>query len=144
MRSISIFAAAGAELERGLPDRRERRLEQLRPAGVVERDETDVLRYAARDALHDLGPGAHRSDEIVAALDRPSSELSSIRTQLLKKDVIVAPSRGVLEFRLPLTSSYIERHRRALHLVRSGATPRRDFRVSFGAEYATGKPDRSL
>jgi len=33
---------------------------------------------------------AHRSDEIVAALDRPSSELSSIRAQLLKKDVIVA------------------------------------------------------
>jgi len=31
------------------------------------------MRYAL--ALHDLGPGAHRSDEIVAALERPSSKL---------------------------------------------------------------------
>jgi len=79
------------------------------------------MRYAL--ALHDLGPGPHRSDEIVAALDRPSSELSSIRAQLLKKDVIVAPSRGVLEFRLPLTSSYIERHRRALQKTAALARP---------------------
>jgi len=79
------------------------------------------MRYAL--ALHDLGPGAHRSDEIVAALDRPSSELSSIRSQLLKKDVIAAPSRGVLEFQLPLTSSYIERHRRALQKTAALARP---------------------
>lgn len=78
------------------------------------------MRYVL--ALHDLGPGAHRSDELVAVLGRPSSELSSIRAQLLKKDVIVAPSRGVLEFRLPLTSSYIERHRRRLAKTATLAT----------------------
>ncbi len=82
---------------------------------------------AARDALRARAARSrtrpHRSDEIVAALDRPSSELSSIRAQLLKKDVIVAPSRGVLEFRLPLTSSYIERHRRALQKTAALARP---------------------
>jgi len=41
------------------------------------------MRYAL--ALHDLGPSAHRSDEIVAALARPSSELSSIRSAAVEE-----------------------------------------------------------
>lgn len=77
-------------------------------------------------ALHELGPGAHRTEEIAHALDRPSSSLSSIRMQLLKKDIIVTPSRGVIEFRLPLTISYVARHHAALaKRGRLGALPRR-------------------
>jgi hypothetical protein len=39
----------------------------------------------------------------------PSPELG-VRNQLLKKDVLFAPSRGLTEFRLPLTDAYIDRH----------------------------------
>ena len=60
--------------------------------------------------LYRLGPGVHHSEEIAAALGLPSSELGSARSQLLKKDVLFAPARGLTEFRLPLTDAYIDRH----------------------------------
>jgi len=69
------------------------------------------MRYAL--ALHDLGPGAHRSDEIVASLDRPSSELD-------RRAVSRRP-----RVRLPLTSSYIERHRRAPQKTAALARPKK-------------------
>jgi hypothetical protein len=66
-------------------------------------------------ALHTLGPGAHRLEEIAGALNLESSaDLGSVRSQLLKKDIIYAPARGLAEFRLPLTVEYIDRHIDAL------------------------------
>ena len=67
------------------------------------------LRFAL--ALESLGEGAHRLDDVADRLDVPSSaELSSIRTQLAKKDVVFFPNRGMVEFRMPLTHEYIARH----------------------------------
>ncbi len=61
-------------------------------------------------ALHSLGAGAHRPEEIAEVLGRSSSaELGSVRVQLLKKDIIHAPARGLAEFRMPLTNDYIDR-----------------------------------
>ncbi|MGD0473876.1 MAG: ATP-binding protein [Candidatus Velthaea sp.] len=65
-------------------------------------------------ALHRLGPGTHHSEEIAGALGLASSELGSVRSQLMKKDVLFAPSRGLTEFRLPLTDAYIDRHIEAI------------------------------
>lgn len=63
-------------------------------------------------ALHRLGPGAHRPDDIARALGRSTSaDLGSVRTQLIKKGIIYAPARGLAEFRLPLTFEYLERHK---------------------------------
>lgn len=63
-------------------------------------------------ALHRLGAGAHRLDDIAESLGRPSSaDLGSVRTQLIKKDIIYAPARGLAEFRVPLSFEYIERHK---------------------------------
>jgi hypothetical protein len=61
-------------------------------------------------ALHELGPGPHYSDEISHQLGMTSAELGSVRSQLLKKDMLFAPARGLTEFRLPLTDEYIDRH----------------------------------
>jgi hypothetical protein len=63
-------------------------------------------------ALHRLGAGAHRLDDIADSLGQSSSSyLGSVRTQLIKKDIIYAPARGLAEFRVPLTFEYIERHK---------------------------------
>lgn len=65
-------------------------------------------------ALHQLGPGAHRPDDIAEALGRSTSaDLGSVRTQLIRKGIIYAPARGLAEFRLPLTYEYLERHKDA-------------------------------
>ncbi len=66
-------------------------------------------------ALYRLGAGPHRSDEIARELGLESSAaIGSTRARLMKKDVLFAPTRGLAEFRIPLTSSYIERHRAQL------------------------------
>ena len=66
-------------------------------------------------ALDRLGDGAHRSDAIARELGLASSAaIGSTRARLIKKDVLFAPSRGLTEFRIPLTRSYIERHRARL------------------------------
>jgi hypothetical protein len=67
------------------------------------------LRYVL--ALADLGPGVHPVGEVAAALDSTSEELSSIRNQLIRKDVVFAPGAGLLEFRMPLTDRYVISHR---------------------------------
>jgi hypothetical protein len=61
-------------------------------------------------ALHGLGPGTHHSEAIAGALSMEAADLSSVRTQLIKKDVIFSPARGLTEFRMPLTNEYIDRH----------------------------------
>jgi hypothetical protein len=61
-------------------------------------------------ALHGLGPGVHHGEEIARALGVRSSELGSVRSQLIKKDILFAPARSLTESRLPLTEAYIDRH----------------------------------
>jgi len=62
-------------------------------------------------ALDALGEGAHSVAEIAAELGTTSDAVSSTRNQLIKKDVVYAPSGGLLEFRMPLTNRYIAEHR---------------------------------
>jgi hypothetical protein len=42
------------------------------------------------------------------------ADLSSIRNQLIRKELIFASGPGVVEFRMPLTEQYIVRNREAL------------------------------
>jgi hypothetical protein len=65
-------------------------------------------------ALASLGEGAHPVNDVAHALGARSSSVSSIRNQLIKKDVIFASGPGVVEFRMPLTDRFIERNRSAI------------------------------
>ncbi|MBV9103424.1 MAG: hypothetical protein JO060_07515, partial [Candidatus Eremiobacteraeota bacterium] len=77
-------------------------------------------------AMASLGPGPHSVGEIAAALQGTSEGLSSVRNQLIKKDVVFVPAGGMLEFRMPLTERYVERHRDELE--RRARTAQRDAR----------------
>lgn len=65
-------------------------------------------------ALADLGPGAQQLRAIAERMGTDSAALGSTRTQLIKKDVIVVPGPGLVEFRIPLSDRYIENNRDAL------------------------------
>jgi hypothetical protein len=65
-------------------------------------------------ALAELGSGPHTSGDVAAALGKTSEEVSSIRSQLVRKDVLFASS-GLVEFRMPLTDRYIFAHRGELN-----------------------------
>ena len=69
-------------------------------------------RYAL--AMAELGAGPHTVAEIAQSLGATSETVSSIRNQLLKKDVVYVPSPGLVEFRMPLTERYVEQHRAEL------------------------------
>jgi len=63
-------------------------------------------------ALHDLGRGSHRLDDIAQRLNVASSaEIGSTRSRLAKKDVVFSAIRGRVEFRMPLANDFIERNR---------------------------------
>jgi len=61
-------------------------------------------------ALADLGEGPHALGEIAAAFGVPSSAVSSIRSNLIKKGIVFVPSSGMLEFRMPLADRYVREH----------------------------------
>ena len=66
-------------------------------------------------ALHSLGPGRHRLDDVARSLERKSSaEIGSTRARLTRKDIIFSANRGIVEFRMPLANDYIERHRKSI------------------------------
>jgi hypothetical protein len=65
-------------------------------------------------AMADLGPGPHTTGEIAARFGTTSETMSSIRYQLVKKDVIYSPMSGMAEFRIPLTERYVLRHKTEL------------------------------
>jgi len=60
--------------------------------------------------LADLGPGAYELGAISEALGVPSSAISSIRTNLIKKGIVFSPSSGKIAFRIPLADRYIRTH----------------------------------
>jgi len=62
--------------------------------------------------LADMGKGPHTVQEIAENLGGTSQQVSSIRNQLVKKDVLFVPDVGMVEFRMPLTDRYITQHRR--------------------------------
>jgi DNA-binding MarR family transcriptional regulator len=65
-------------------------------------------------ALAELGPGPQTTGEIAKRLGARSATVSSTHNQLLKKDVIYSPTRGMAEFRIPLTERYVLRHKHEL------------------------------
>jgi hypothetical protein len=62
-------------------------------------------------AMADLGIGPQTVSDIAARLGATSTIVSSVRNQLVKKDVIYSPAGGTVEFRIPLTERYIAQHR---------------------------------
>ena len=76
-------------------------------------------------ALAELGPGAHTSREIAERFGTTSETLSSIRNQLVKKDVLYSPVSGMAEFRIPLTERYVLEHKPELERRARGSTVQR-------------------
>ena len=73
-------------------------------------------------ALASLGGGPQPVHKVAELFDLKSSDLSSIRNQLVKKEVIFAEAPGTIEFRMPLTERYITRNRAALEARANGST----------------------
>ena len=97
---------------------------ERRVAGI--RSELDEQFYAPRFArltdrecayaiaLADLGEGPHTVNAIANHFGVRSADLSSIRNQLIRKELIFASGPGVVEFRMPLTEQYIVRNHESL------------------------------
>jgi hypothetical protein len=83
-------------------------------------------------ALAELGPGPHTAGDVAERLGATSDVTSSIRNQLVKKDMIYSPSVGMVEFRIPLTERFITQHKAELgrRAEASGAVHRRRSRPS--------------
>jgi hypothetical protein len=62
-------------------------------------------------ALSELGPGSHELRAVSSRLGVGSMALGSIRTQLIKKNVVFSPRSGAIQFRIPLAERYIADHR---------------------------------
>jgi hypothetical protein len=62
-------------------------------------------------ALAELGPGAHELRSVAERLGTSSPALGSIRTRLIKKNVVFVPRAGALAFRIPLAERYLIDHR---------------------------------
>ena len=73
-------------------------------------------------ALADLGDGPHPVHTVAATFNARSQDLSSIRNQLIKKEVLFASAPGMIEFRMPLSARYVQRNRRSLDLRASGVS----------------------
>jgi AAA ATPase domain len=73
-------------------------------------------------AVASLGSGPQPVHRVAELFDMKSSDLSSVRNQLIKKEVLFAEAPGTVEFRMPLTEQYIERNRAALEARANGST----------------------
>ncbi len=73
-------------------------------------------------ALSDLGDGPHAVHTVAATFNARSQDLSSIRNQLIKKEVLFASAPGMIEFRMPLSARYVKRNRRTLERRASGVS----------------------
>lgn len=62
-------------------------------------------------ALADLGPGPHELKQVSEILGVASMSLGSIRTRLIKKNVVFSPRAGTIQFPIPLAEQYIANNR---------------------------------
>jgi hypothetical protein len=92
----AVVAGVRAVLENGFY---RERFERLTPR---------ELRFAI--ALAGLGPGAQQLRGVAASMQTDSASLGSARTQLIKKEIIIVPGPGLVEFRIPLTDRYVANH----------------------------------
>jgi hypothetical protein len=60
-------------------------------------------------AMAELGPGPHRSGDIAAALNRETSSLGPIRSNLIGKGMIWSPTHGDTAFTVPLFDEFMKR-----------------------------------
>jgi hypothetical protein len=74
------------------------RLDRLTPS------ERDYLR-----AMAALGPGAHRSGDVAAALGRPVQQVAPIRANVIAKGMIYAPAHGDTAFTVPMFDDFLRR-----------------------------------
>ena len=65
-------------------------------------------------AVADLGPGAHALRDVARSLGTTSDALGSIRSNLIRKDILFVPSSGNVQFRMPLADRYVLEHRDTL------------------------------
>jgi hypothetical protein len=72
-------------------------------------------------ALADMGEGSHPVFKVAEMFGAKSRDVSSIRNQLIRKEVIFASGPGEIEFRMPLTDRYIMRNRESLERRARGA-----------------------
>ena len=69
---------------------------------------TDLeLRYLR--AMAELGPGSHRASAVAQVLDRTADQLGQIRTRLIDKGLLYAPSYGLAAFTVPQFDRYMRR-----------------------------------
>jgi hypothetical protein len=73
-------------------------------------------------AVASLGGGPQPVHKVAELFDMKSSDLSSVRNQLIKKEVLFAEAPGMIEFRMPLTERYIVRNRAALETRARGSS----------------------
>ena len=60
-------------------------------------------------AMAELGPGPHRSGDIAAELERETSSLGPIRSNLIGKGMIWSPTHGDTAFTVPLFDDFMKR-----------------------------------
>ena len=60
-------------------------------------------------AMAELGEGPHRSGEIAAKLDKPTSALGPVRKSLIAKGMVWSPSYGDTSFTVPLFDEFMKR-----------------------------------
>jgi len=60
-------------------------------------------------AMAELGPGPHRSGDIAGCMGREVTSVAPIRSSLIKKGMVYAPSHGDTAFTVPLFDGYMKR-----------------------------------
>jgi hypothetical protein len=62
-------------------------------------------------ALAELGEGEHGIGDVADGISVTSEHVSSIRQSLIRKEVLLSPAPGLVEFRIPLSAAYVLRNR---------------------------------
>lgn len=60
-------------------------------------------------AMAELGPGAHRTGDIAAALSVQVNSLGPVRAKLIRKGMIYSPAHGEMAFTVPLFDEFMRR-----------------------------------
>ena len=60
-------------------------------------------------AMAELGPGAHRSGDVAAAMGRQVQEVAPVRAKVIAKGMAYAPAHGDTAFTVPMFDAYLKR-----------------------------------